>query len=135
MGLEDMCHVVEGRRETRDISIGVLGKWVTYWESWGNSSYLTGGLGEMRHDCLGVLGKRVTCSALMMSSLDCLSRTAGPIGSSGVFRWPRRGVVLINSSASATLSQWLLRDIASLHINLSLKTVQLSPPMFGQFCE
>ena len=27
------------------------------------------------------------------------------------------------------------RDIASLHIYLNLKTVQLSPPMFGQFCE
>ena len=29
----------------------------------------------------------------------------------------------------------LIRDIASLHINLSLKTVQLSPPIFGKFCE
>ena len=29
----------------------------------------------------------------------------------------------------------LLRDIASLRINLSLNTVQLSPPMFDQFCE
>ena len=28
-----------------------------------------------------------------------------------------------------------LRDIASLRINLSLKTVQLSPLIFGQFCE
>ena len=28
-----------------------------------------------------------------------------------------------------------LGDIASLRINLSLKTVQLSPPMFGQFSE
>ena len=28
-----------------------------------------------------------------------------------------------------------LRDIASLRINLSLKTVQISPPIFGQFCE
>ena len=26
-------------------------------------------------------------------------------------------------------------DIASLCINLSLKTVQFSPPIFGQFCE
>ena len=29
----------------------------------------------------------------------------------------------------------LLRDIASLHINLCLKTVQLSPPIFGHFCQ
>ena len=28
-----------------------------------------------------------------------------------------------------------IRDIASLRINLSLKTVQLSPPMFNKFCE
>ena len=31
--------------------------------------------------------------------------------------------------------RYSLRDIASLRINLSLNTVQLSPPMFGQFCE
>ena len=29
----------------------------------------------------------------------------------------------------------LIRNIASLRINLSLKTVQLSPPIFGHFCE
>ena len=28
-----------------------------------------------------------------------------------------------------------VRDIAILRINLSLKTVQLCPPIFGQFCE
>ena len=28
-----------------------------------------------------------------------------------------------------------IRDIASLCINLSPKTVQFSPPIFGQFCE
>ena len=28
-----------------------------------------------------------------------------------------------------------VRDIASLRINLSLNTVHLSPPMFGQFCK
>jgi hypothetical protein len=28
-----------------------------------------------------------------------------------------------------------LRDIASLCINLNPKTVQFSPPIFGQFCE
>ena len=28
-----------------------------------------------------------------------------------------------------------IRDIVGLRINLSLKTVQLSPPIFGQICE
>ena len=28
-----------------------------------------------------------------------------------------------------------IRDIVGLRIDLSLKTVQLSPPIFGQFCE
>ena len=33
------------------------------------------------------------------------------------------------------IKQYQIRDITSLRINLSLKTVQLSPPIFGQFCE
>ena len=63
--------------------LGVLGKLVmSPWRSWGNVSRLSGGLGETRH----MLG-------LDASLLDCLSRTDRPIGTSGVFRWPRCGVV------------------------------------------
>ena len=36
---------------------------------------------------------------------------------------------------SEIFGKYLQRDIASLGINLSLKTVQLSPPIFGKFCK
>ena len=36
---------------------------------------------------------------------------------------------------TAPATPGLLRDIASLRINLSLKTVQFSRPIFGHFCE
>ena len=40
-----------------------------------------------------------------------------------------------SASLSSAYVYKVLEGIASLRINLSLKTVQLSPPIFGHFCE
>ena len=50
----------------------------------------------------------------------------------------KEDTVAINLKKSRRKSRFVwepLRGIASLRINLSLKTVQLSPPIFGHFCE
>ena len=46
-------------------------------------------------------------------------------------------LILIVASRSRDTPNLINRvgDIATLHIHLSLKTVQLSPPIFGKFCE
>ena len=47
--------------------------------------------------------------------------------------WGHSGHLCLATGVSSNSDS--VRDIARLRINLSLKTVQLSPPIFGQFCE